>query len=102
MRTFTAWAFEESAGLVADLNKILENLLEDRKHVRDEEARKALTNIQVAIIATRTRAGEMRGKFETAERIGEHREIHEPFVDHKRAAAHDIDDTDEPDFLLPP
>lgn len=91
MRTFTGWAFEESVGLVGDLTKILDNLLVDRKQVRDTEAHKALTNIQVAIIAARTRAGEMRGKFETAERMGEHREVRAP-VDHKRAAANDTDE----------
>lgn len=93
MRTFTAWAFEESAALVTDLNTILTALIEDKKRVASDEAREALTNAQVSLIAARTRAGDMRRHFETAARMGEHAEVSAPVIDHKRAAANDNDDT---------
>ena len=98
MQTFTTWAFKESAGLVSDLNLILGNIIDDKKTVRDQEALKVLTNVQAALIAARTRAGDMRGKFETADRLGEHRDLLAPEIDHKRAAGADYD---EPEPVLP-
>lgn len=98
MQTFTSWAFEESAGLVSDLNKILGDIISDKKAVRDDEALRLLTNVQASIIAARTRAGDMRGKFETADRLGEHRDLLAPDIDHKRAAGADYA---EPELELP-
>lgn len=97
--TFTRWAVEESDALVGDLSQILSRLIENKKGVKEEAAMNALVDVQASVIAARTRAGEMRRHFETASRMGEHAEIPAPKLDHKRAAANDLDDTNELSFL---
>lgn len=93
--TFSSWAVNESDGVVADINEILSRIVDDKKTVRDPEAVKLITNLQASLIAVRTRAGDMRKHWETANRNGEGRHHPHPKIDHKRAAAGDYDDPQE-------
>lgn len=91
MSTFTRWAIEESEALVDDLSQILARLIDDKKRVSDPKAVDALVSVQASVLAARTRAGDMRNHWRSADRNHEHPEVLAP-VDHKRAAANDTED----------
>jgi hypothetical protein len=97
--TFARWAIDEQQKLIDSCNGLLAEIRDGKAAVRDNAAMQILTNVQASLLGLRQHGGEILSHLRAAERNGEHRDVPVPFVDHKRAAAHD---TDEPDYLLPP